>query len=87
MSFVDRNRVPGEQQFEEAAEWLSVTESGRFEPDARKELDFWLAADSRHARAFSRMQYILMLTGEVELSGIAANVSEPQDRSRTEFNF
>ena len=87
MSFFDRNRVPGEQQFEDAAEWLSATESGRFEPDARKDLDCGLAADSRHARAFSRMQYILMLTGEVDLSGIAANVSEPEDRGRTGFSF
>ncbi len=87
MSFDDRNRAPGEQQFEEAAEWLSVTESGRFEPKARRELDCWLAADSRHARAFSRMQYILMLIGEVDLSGIAADVSEPEDRGRTGFSF
>ena len=87
MSFDDRNRAPGEQQFEEAAEWLSVTESGRFEPGACRELDCWLAADSRHGRAFSRMQYILMLIGEVDLSGIAADVSEPEDRGRTGFSF
>lgn len=58
---------PGNESFEEAAEWVARLESGRFNNRSQAELQEWLQADPARKAALSRMQNILDRTAGLDL--------------------
>lgn len=69
---------------DEAARWIAVAEGDALSAEERVARDAWLAADSRHVRAFSEMQDIWAhMAGVPETPTLRASLPErPARRSR-----
>jgi len=66
---------------DEAARWLAASEGDALSDDEKRNFAHWLAADTRHARAYAQMEEIWALMGKVPATALArTNVGLPQLR-------
>jgi len=68
---------------DEAARWLAAGEGDALSDDEKRDFALWLAADTRHARAYAQMEEIWALMGKVPATALArTSMALPQPRRR-----